>query len=762
MMKLISSKYYLKLILFSLLISTLPVAFIGIFSYNSASGMIQSKVNEGNMQILTQTQISVEQPLRQIDNSMLQFLMSGDLPSTISSIQIPMDYDKVNGIANGLNRLNSEDIKLEEVALICIEKNIGISSHDLYYLDQLQEKSQFLKLGSDPKYSFWSKWKGPIISGSNVSSEDSVGVVLVRKIMPIYYPGTPPFIITKIPSSEINKYINDSKLGDIMIVDSNFNVIASKDAAMLGKDLSQTVYGKKISSMGDSSKSGFSDVVGGNRVVVNYLKSDYNGWIYVSTTPENVITRDSRSIGFVTFFTCLVIMVIIILVSFFGTQKIYSPIHKLYETVSSDSAGGVTGKDELKYLGDRIHNMVSNQTLLTKQLKSQSEKIKEYYLTEMLLGEVKSEEINDKLQFLGFDTLWGHMGVLILEIDTLDGSAFSADNKDLVMFAINNVVCELVPETNRLSLVKINQSYAVVIGSSHDLDETFSNYAVSQANMIQRVIKEYLNIKVSIGISRPFTELSQVHKAYMEAVDALKHKLMFGSEAIIDIDDIQRRQAIQTGISWKLEDELLCAVKLSDREKADKLLTSLIDEIFRNNPSYIEFQASLGMLMMDLIRIAQSLGMTAKELFGKEEYLFEKFIEFRTQGEVEKWFRQSLINPIMQLQDERRRSQQQKISDEIIKMIHEQHDKDLSLELCAERLNYNPKHVSRVFKQETGISFSDYLAQYRLEVAKKLLKETDMKISDIAEKLQYQNAQNFIRYFRKIEGITPGQYRGNN
>ncbi len=760
-MKVIASKYYLKLILFSLLISTIPVAFIGIFSYNSVSGMIQNKVNEGNMQILAQTQISVEQPLRQIDNSMLQFLMSGDLSSTIRNIQIPMDYEKVNDIVNELNRLNSMDIRLEEVVLICFDKDIGISNRDVYYLSQYQEKSQFLKLNSDPKNSFWLKWKGPLFSGSNVSAEDSAGVISVRKIMPLYS-GTSPFIITKIPSSEINRYISDSKLGDIMIVDSNFNVIASKDTSILDKDLSQTVYGKKISSMGDRSKGEFTDAMGADSVVVNYLKSDYNGWIYISTTPEKIITRDSRSIGLVTFFTCLVILVIMILVSFFGTQKIYSPIRKLYETVSADSASDVTGKDELKYLDDRIHNLVSNQTILTNQLKSQSEKIKEYYLTELLLGEVKAEDIDDKLQPLGFDTLWGHMGVLILEIDVLDGSAFSADNKELAMFAINNIVCELVPATNRMSPVIIKQSYVVVIGSGHDLDETFSNYAVSQANMIQSVIKEYLNIKVSIGISRPFTELRKIHKAYMEVVDVLKHKLILGNEAIIDTSDIQRRQAVQTGISWKLEDDLLCAVKLSDREKADELLTSLINEIFRNNPSYIEFQASLGMLMMDLIRIVQSLGMTAKELFGKEEYLFEKFIEFRTQGEVEKWFRQSLINPIMQLLDERRRSQQQKISDEIIMMIHEQYDKDLSLELCAERLNYNPKHVSRVFKQETGVSFSDYLAQYRLEAAKKLLKETDMKISDIAEKLQYQNAQNFIRYFRKIEGITPGQYRGNN
>ncbi len=764
MMKLLSSRYYLKLILFCLLISTIPVAFIGLFSYNSASRMIQNKVNEGNMQLLAQTQISVEQPLRVIERSMLQFLISNNVSTTIDSIKVPYDFEMVQDIVNGLNSLNTEDIKLEDLALVSFKNDIVISIHEFYYLSQLQEKSQFSQLSKETKYSYWLKWNGPLIGGSNISSEGPNGVIFVRKIMPVNYSGTPPFIIAKITSSEISKYINDSVLGDIMIVDSAFNVIASKDKTTLGKDLSQTVYGKKISSMGDSNKGRFSIEMDGNKVEINYLKSDYNRWIYISTTPEKIITRDSRSIGLVTFLTCLAILVIIILISFLGTKRIYTPIRKLYETVSTGSNGNAAhkDKDELKYLDDSIHSLVSSRTILAKKLESQTEQIKVYYLSEMLLGQVKTNEINDKLQSMGFTISWGHMGILVLEADTLEGSAFSEENKDLAMFAVNNIVCELIPETNRLSPVIIKQSYAVILGSRHDLDETFSSYMISQANMIQRVIKEYLKIKVSIGISRPFSDLSQVHKAYLEAVDALKLKLMLGSESIIDIAGIQRKQVIQTGLSWKLEDELLCAVKLADRKKAEELLTALIDEIFCNNRSYIEFQASLGMLLMDLIRIAQGIGITALELFGEEEYLFEKFIEFRAKNDVEQWFRKLLVIPIIQLLEVRRRSQHQKISEEIITMIHEQYDKDISLELCAERLNYNSKHISRVFKQETGVSFSDYLARYRLEVAKKMLKETNLKISDIAEKLQYQNAQNFIRYFRKIEGITPGHYREND
>lgn len=63
------------------------------------------------------------------------------------------------------------------------------------------------------------------------------------------------------------------------------------------------------------------------------------------------------------------------------------------------------------------------------------------------------------------------------------------------------------------------------------------------------------------------------------------------------------------------------------------------------------------------------------------------------------------------------------------------------------------------------MTFSDYLLMYRFQMARKWLIETDMPIKDIAQKLQYNNPQNFIRSFRKQEEMTPGQYRskyGNN
>jgi AraC-like DNA-binding protein len=68
-------------------------------------------------------------------------------------------------------------------------------------------------------------------------------------------------------------------------------------------------------------------------------------------------------------------------------------------------------------------------------------------------------------------------------------------------------------------------------------------------------------------------------------------------------------------------------------------------------------------------------------------------------------------------------------------------------------------HFSRTFKEIVGEKYVEYITKYRLEVAKRLLLETDLKIDDIAEKVGYLGRNSFIRIFRKYEGITPGKYR---
>ncbi|MNP42813.1 HTH-type transcriptional regulator YesS [compost metagenome] len=83
---------------------------------------------------------------------------------------------------------------------------------------------------------------------------------------------------------------------------------------------------------------------------------------------------------------------------------------------------------------------------------------------------------------------------------------------------------------------------------------------------------------------------------------------------------------------------------------------------------------------------------------------------------------------------------------------------DISLDNCAEYAGTNPYTLSKAFKLYIGKNFIDYLTELRIEKAKVLICDTALKICDIAERVGYQNGY-FNRIFKRLEGITPRNYR---
>ncbi|MNV90730.1 HTH-type transcriptional regulator YesS [compost metagenome] len=86
-------------------------------------------------------------------------------------------------------------------------------------------------------------------------------------------------------------------------------------------------------------------------------------------------------------------------------------------------------------------------------------------------------------------------------------------------------------------------------------------------------------------------------------------------------------------------------------------------------------------------------------------------------------------------------------------------DPNLSLAQIGEQFGMNQKTLSRIFKEEFGEKFVDYLTRLRLELAKEMLEKTQDSVQSISEYVGYLYPMSFIRVFKKVEGVTPGDYR---
>jgi AraC-like DNA-binding protein len=87
------------------------------------------------------------------------------------------------------------------------------------------------------------------------------------------------------------------------------------------------------------------------------------------------------------------------------------------------------------------------------------------------------------------------------------------------------------------------------------------------------------------------------------------------------------------------------------------------------------------------------------------------------------------------------------------------YDQPLGLSDIASVVHLSPFHFSRIFKGHTSTSPHEYLIRYRIDRSKRLLRDTDMSINEIALAVGFTNANNYIRDFKKLVGTTPSKFR---
>jgi len=99
--------------------------------------------------------------------------------------------------------------------------------------------------------------------------------------------------------------------------------------------------------------------------------------------------------------------------------------------------------------------------------------------------------------------------------------------------------------------------------------------------------------------------------------------------------------------------------------------------------------------------------------------------------------------------------------DNAVAYIEENFKSDIRLDDVSKYINLTPSYVSKLFKKKLGVNFNRYLTERKMTEAKRMLKEENVNINEIAFIIGYNEPNYFCKVFKKIEGITPSQYRQN-
>ena len=91
--------------------------------------------------------------------------------------------------------------------------------------------------------------------------------------------------------------------------------------------------------------------------------------------------------------------------------------------------------------------------------------------------------------------------------------------------------------------------------------------------------------------------------------------------------------------------------------------------------------------------------------------------------------------------------------------INENFAENITLSSLSREFNISPSYLSILFREITSQHFSEYLTNVRIQKGKELLKNTDLRIKEIAAQIGYRDAYYFSSVFKKVTGINPTQYR---
>ncbi|MDF2960077.1 MAG: AraC family transcriptional regulator [Paenibacillus sp.] len=745
------------MLVFTLLLVFIPVASIGSVSYYIASQDIELKVNKGNEQILLQNQMRIEQVLKSVELAAVQYLNSSLVLDSIYSNLTNEDFGTITDLARGLYNLQSLS-GVSGTYLMNLEQDWMISNSGFTTTKSFTNQDALENYAKYSKNLFWvasdPAKESPPPNGQNLAMDT---IRLVVKLPMVTASSKPrALLIINMSYSELEGYLTqNAQLGSIYVLNSEREpFLASYSSPPIQQEIIDRLKGA----------TGAAGFFKGDDLAVNYKVAQYNNWSYVSVVSIDMITKESKKIAFITLNACLIIIILFAAAAFYGSRKMYTPIRKLFvtmEKLGDVESADLKKKDEFAYLEDRFNNLFSTRKELQQLHNVQLPQMKEFFLLKLFMGQITESEFTFKCETYGFTDRKKAMAVLTLQIDTLQGTRYMERDKELLLFAINNIVGELIPADRMLGTLLLDQSQVSLLTSDTEDPGELKAIFHGTSEQIKSKVHELLQLDISIGISRPFFKYTDAMDAYTEALEALKRRISLGNDIILHYEDIESVNGNKGSAIASLnhvEDYFINALKSGDDVSAVAHFDEYVAAIMERGVQFNDYQILMLQLITRIYQLVQQQGGSLDSLIGSNSTV-SQFMKLNTAQGISAWFKKELLPPTLAFVKQRVESQYLNTAHQMVQLIHEQYDQDISLESCADQLKFHPVYLSRVFKKEIGVTFIEYLTDYRVNMAKKLLETTNLKISEIAERLNYNSSTGFIRTFRKITGVTPGQYR---
>ncbi|MEG6585381.1 response regulator [Dendrosporobacter sp. 1207_IL3150] len=395
---------------------------------------------------------------------------------------------------------------------------------------------------------------------------------------------------------------------------------------------------------------------------------------------------------------------------------------------------------------------------MRKSLQEAAPYIKMSFIQDLISGGITElEHFYERAAFLGLEVKSGI--VMVLDVDNFKQLTQSEPEfkKQLVKQQLYEIASEIAGPSTLVTPFS-SDNIIIIIGSDIKEASLVKTDALNIANSIRKTVSSTMGISVTIGIGRYYSDPRDFHKSYLEALSAQRQRFYLGDNQIIHIEDIPHLSGQPFRYPFQNERTVVDRVRCGDRRQAKESLAKLLDEIFSKCSSIDTIKASVLELLIVLSRSAIEGGANLEQLTLLNFDHISRLIQCGTKDQVYRWMFDSLDSFLDNMLENRGGMNTRvvnKASEYIVKNCH----KNISLEEVAQSVHLSPFYFSRLFKQEKGCNFVEFLTKARVDKAKSMLQCHEHTIVRVAAESGYHDASYFCRVFRQEVGMTPNQYR---